>query len=76
MGRIVRVDFVYRALRIVIEADGFGWHDDPEAFARDSHRRNRLGLDGWLVLTFTWRQVMYRPTEVVEQVESALRARA
>jgi very-short-patch-repair endonuclease len=74
-GRIVRVDFLYLDLRIVIEADGFTWHDDPFAVARDNDRRNRMALEGWLVLTFTWQHVKFQPDEVVAQVRKALETR-
>lgn len=75
-GRIVRVDFIYFDARIVIEADGFAFHDDPFAVARDNARRRRLTLDGWLVLTFTWRDVMFQPDDVVADVRRALKSRA
>lgn len=75
-GRVARYDFVYPDLRIVIEADGFNFHRDPRAKARDERRRNRLTLDGWLVLVFTWEQVMFRPEEVVVDVADALAARS
>lgn len=75
-GRIVRVDFLYPALRIVIEADGFTFHNDPWAVSRDQDRRNRLTTDGWLVLVFTWDMVTFRPDELVKQIAKAVRARS
>lgn len=71
-GRIVRVDFLYLDPRIVIEADGFGFHSDPVAATRDADRRNRLVLEGWLVLVFTWQQVMHQPRLVVDRVSEAI----
>ena len=75
-GRILRVDFIYHDLRIVIEADGFNWHNDPWAVARDQDRRNRLGLAGWLPLVFTWDKVMFKPDEVAKRVAEAIQARS
>ena len=72
IGRIVRVDFIYRSLKIVIEADGFGYHSDPFARALDAARRNRLEIEGWLVLRFTWEQVMFQPNMVANDVANAL----
>jgi very-short-patch-repair endonuclease len=76
LGRIVRVDFVYRSLRIVIEADGFAFHSDPLARARDRQRRNRLEIEGWVVLTFTWEDVMFDPHSVVRDVAAAISKRS
>lgn len=70
-----RVDFVYRRERIDIEADGARFHSDPRMIALDNDRRNRLQLDGWIVLHFSWTQVMHRPNQVVNEVKAALRRR-
>jgi very-short-patch-repair endonuclease len=75
LGRIARLDFIYFTFRVVIETDGFGFHSDAQAFARDHERRNRLALDGWLVLVFTWEQVMFRSDEIVGQVSRAIETR-
>lgn len=61
-----RPDLVDRDLRIVLEADSFAWHGDRAALHRDANRYNRLVVDGWRVLRFSWEQVMHHPDEVRE----------
>lgn len=65
-----RPDLVDCRLRIVLEADSFEWHGTREALARDAHRYNALIAAGWLVLRFTWDDVMHRP----DLVEATLRS--
>lgn len=59
-----RPDLVDRELRLVIEADSFEWHGTRAALKRDARRYNLLVADGWLVLRFTWEDVMFQPDEV------------
>jgi len=63
-GRDVRPDLTDVDLGIVLEADSFAWHGDRAALDRDAHRYNLLVVAGWLVLRFSWEQVMLRPEEV------------
>ena len=56
----VRPDLVDDELRIVLEADSFEWHGDRAALARDARRYNRIVAAGWLVLRFSWEDVMCR----------------
>ncbi len=57
----VRPDLVDRDQRIVLEADSFEWHGDRAALRRDARRYNLLVVDGWIVLRFTWEDVMFDP---------------
>jgi very-short-patch-repair endonuclease len=59
-----RVDLADRDLRIVLEADSFEWHGHRAALASDAQRYNRLAVDGWLVLRFTWEDVLFRQEQV------------
>jgi very-short-patch-repair endonuclease len=59
-GFIGRVDLADEGLRIVIEADSLEFHGEREALDRDAQRYDRLVADDWLVLRFTWYQVMTR----------------
>jgi very-short-patch-repair endonuclease len=72
-GRRVRVDLADEVRRVVLEADGYEHHGDRESWERDCDRYDELTAAGWVVLRFTWRQVMGRPLCVVELVRSTLR---
>jgi very-short-patch-repair endonuclease len=60
----VRCDLVDSRLRVVLEADSFEWHGGRSALARDARRYNLLVTQGWLVLRFSWEDVMYDPRYV------------
>lgn len=60
----VRPDLVDEELRIVLEADSFAWHGSRSALRRDAERYNDLTVSGWLVLRFSWEEVMMRPERV------------
>jgi hypothetical protein len=70
-GSRYRIDCAYVRPRIAIELDGRD-HLRPEVYDRDRARDNRLELDGWLVLRFTWRRFTDRSDEVVAEVRAAL----
>jgi hypothetical protein len=71
-----RLDFAYPARRIAIEGDGFAFHSDRQRFESDRQRQNDLVLDGWLVLRFTWRQIVHQPDQVAARIAAALDLRA
>jgi very-short-patch-repair endonuclease len=54
-----RPDLVDARCRLVAEADSFEWHGSRRALKRDSRRYNSLVLLGWVVLRFSWEDVMY-----------------
>lgn len=70
------LDFAFFAQRVAIEIDGRAWHSAGERFQSDRSRQNRLVLQGWTVLRFTWEDLVKRPDEVIRQVRIALRAAA
>ncbi|EON22748.1 MULTISPECIES: DUF559 domain-containing protein [Nocardioides] len=57
---------------IAIEADSFAHHGEKDAHDQDCLRYNALVTGGWIVLRFTWDQVMFKPAEVVATVRAAL----
>jgi len=63
-GMVFHPDLVDERLGIVIEADSFEFHTSQEAHARDCVRYTALTVEGWLVLRFTWHQVMHSPAYV------------
>ena len=52
-GRRVMPDFRWPAQRLVIEADGAAWHDDPTAREDDAERQALLEAHGERVLRVT-----------------------
>ena len=71
----VRPDLVDEDLRIVVEADSFEWHGGRGDLRRDARRYNLLVVDGWLVLRFSWEDVMFDADYVREVLTAAARMR-
>lgn len=65
----LRVDLCFPLQRLVVEADGARWHQEP---ARDQQRDNVLASLGWRVVRVSWAQVVHAADEVVELVRTAL----
>ena len=53
----IRPDFVWRAQRVAVEADGFGSHKTRYAFEDDRRRDQRMTSAGWRVVRITERQL-------------------
>lgn len=74
-GRLVaRVDFAYPELRLAIEVDGWETHSSPRELQYDLDRQNALVAAGWIVLRFTWADVVRRPAKVAARIRAALAA--
>jgi very-short-patch-repair endonuclease len=59
-----RIDFVWEALRLAVEADGRAAHERVAAFAADRSRDADLSAVGWLTMRFTRAQVLTDPKRV------------
>lgn len=70
-----RPDLVDERLRVVLEADSFTWHGGRAQLARDARRYNALVVAGWLVLRFSWEDVMRDPALVRATIEAAVARR-
>lgn len=68
----IRVDFVWRAQRLVLETDGRRFHGTTRAFETDRRRDQRLARAGWRVVRVTWRQLRDDPASVVALVADLL----
>jgi very-short-patch-repair endonuclease len=68
-GLVVRPDLVDAALHIVVEADSFEWHGDRASLHRDCRRYNALAIRGWIVLRFSWEDVMLQPQYVRQTLQ-------
>jgi very-short-patch-repair endonuclease len=74
VGRF-RVDFLWRAERLIVETDGERFHRGLRAAAEDADRELKLGHLGFLVLRFSHEDVMDTPREVARLVRAHLRHR-
>lgn len=63
-----RPDLAYPDLRIAIEADSHRGHAGRTSWEHDLERRTALAAAGWLVLHFSWRDLVGRPQFVVGSV--------
>ena len=70
--RAFEIDLAFPELKLAIEVDGFAFHRDVTTFQYDRTRRNALVADGWVVLNFTWADLIERPDDVIAQIRSAL----
>ena len=70
-----RVDLGHRPARLALEADGYEFHGSRRDFAADCHRYDELVAVGWLVLRFTYEQVIGNPDWVIATIRSVLAQR-
>jgi Protein of unknown function (DUF559) len=63
-GPAIRVDFVWRDQRVIVEADSQKWHNTRQRFEQDRVRDQRLTAAGWTIIRTTWRQMKHRPHEL------------
>jgi very-short-patch-repair endonuclease len=61
---VVRPDLVDQRLWLVLEADSFAWHGSRSALTSDARRYNGLVVRGWMVLRFSYEDVMFQPADV------------
>src|SRR5262249_2246009 len=71
-----RLDFVWLAIRMALECDGFEWHDSRLAWKRDRRRIARLEDLGWWIVHITWDDVTPRPDETISRIRRAIEWRA
>jgi very-short-patch-repair endonuclease len=68
-----RVDFLWRAQRLIVEVDGWESHRTRSAFEEDRARDARLKILGYEVLRFTWRQIEHDGRAAARAVRELLR---
>jgi len=70
-GRLVIPDFRWPRHRLVLEADGGSWHDQPVAREDDAERQRLLEAHGERVIRVTWDQAVHRREETLVRVGAA-----
>jgi|JI10StandDraft_1071094.scaffolds.fasta_scaffold37414_2 hypothetical protein len=71
-GKLIRVDFRFPETRLVVEVLGYRYHRTTMQMGVDAERVNALTMSGFLVMQFTYEQVVQRPEWVAGQVAKAL----
>lgn len=73
-GRVLRVDFLFRARGVVVEIEGYAYHGRREDHRRDVARFNDLQQcpEVRVVLRFTAEEVFHSPEAVVSAIRRAL----
>ncbi len=67
-----QIDVAFPGARVAIEIDGWAWHVDQDRFVNDRRKGNALVRAGWVVLRFTWHDLVGSPHSVLAQVVAAL----
>jgi very-short-patch-repair endonuclease len=67
------VDAVWPRAHLVVELDGLDGHRTRAQLERDHQRDFELRQAGFVVLRYTWRQVIDTPALVAQEIERALR---
>lgn len=72
-GALIAVaDFAYEAARLLVETDGFDYHRERRDYRADRRKANAFLLGGWMLLRFSWEDVLLDPAYVVSTVRAAL----
>ncbi len=69
---IARVDAVWPARRLIVEVAGHATHSTRRQRQIDAQRQTELSLLGYVVLTFTYEDVVERPQWVATMISTAL----
>jgi hypothetical protein len=70
----VRVDFLWRAQRVIAEGDGLVKYNDRKDLLDERERDHQLRAAGYTVVHFTGRELFQTPETVLGRVRSALAA--
>lgn len=65
-------DAVWHGQRLIVEMDGWAWHNTRRAFQRDRDKTNLWTGRGWTVLRFTHDDVTRRPRETAAAIAAQL----
>ena len=70
--KLVRVDCRYPGTNLVVELLGYQWHRTQMQMQVDAERLNRLQMNGFVVLQFTYRHVTDDPIWVLASLREGL----
>ena len=67
-----RVDFLFRAEKLIVEIDGFKFHSTPHRFAADRRRTAALTGMGYVVFPMSWSDLTNGGAEAMRRLTAAL----
>ena len=70
-----RIDFGWGQWKVAGELDGWGKYERLAQFQKQARRDAFLQIRGWLVVHFTWHEVVRSERNVIRELEQALRSR-
>jgi very-short-patch-repair endonuclease len=73
-GRLLEVDFMWPAQRLIVELDGREVHGTRRAFESDRRRDRALAVEGWRSARVTWRQLRDEAPSVAADLRLLLTA--
>lgn len=71
----MEVDFCWPAAGIIVETDGWATHGTRTAFGRDRRRSTALSMRGWIVVRFSYEDVVRDAGYVLETLHGLLAGR-
>ena len=71
-GRTYFPDFLWEESRLIGECDGELKYTDPKAYTAEKEREQDLRDDGWRFVRWLPKEVMLRPSDVMDRIERAL----
>ena len=70
------LDVAFPETRVAVEVDGWAWHMDAGRAQADKRRQNALVRSGWIVLRYTWHDLVQRPQTVIAEIRHAVEGAA
>lgn len=70
-GVIGYADMAWPDLRVIGEADGFGKYDTRDDLIAEKVREDRLRALGWIVVRWTWNEILGQPRMVAARIRKA-----
>ena len=70
-----RIDIAWPPFRAGIEWDSKAWHTRAADFVVDRRRDRDASLAGWVILRYTWDDVVTEPQRIVREVKALLASR-
>ncbi|WP_300010274.1 DUF559 domain-containing protein [Pseudonocardia sp.] len=62
------IDIAFPHAMVAVEVDGWAWHADAARAQADKRRQNALVRAGWMILRYTWHDLVERPAVVLAEI--------